>query len=170
MLTLPHNNYFWKQNNFIERVPRLVLSCQSNTICRQGKWNMPALIISSMDRGTRHNVSFMSSACCRTCPKLAHPVGAMEPKKDASWHADHASSLSIHCHALKRQMEHTSISHQINGQRHTPQCIISALCTFAKSAQNQPICWVMWGLKGMHPDMQVMPQACQSIATHPEGK
>ena len=41
---------------------------------------------------------------------------------------------------------------------------------FAKSAQNQPICWALWGLNGMHPDMQVMPQACQSTATYPQGK
>ena len=26
----------------------------------------------------------------------------------------------------------------------------------AKSAQNQPIKLVLWGLKGMHPDMQVI--------------
>ena len=41
---------------------------------------------------------------------------------------------------------------------------------FAKSAQNQPIKWVLWGLKGIHPDIQIMSQACQSIAMHSQGK
>ena len=41
---------------------------------------------------------------------------------------------------------------------------------FAKSTQTKPIKWVLWGLKGMHPDMQVIFQAFQSIATHSQGK
>ena len=41
---------------------------------------------------------------------------------------------------------------------------------FSKSAQNQPIKWVLWGPKGTHPDMQVIPQAYQYIAMHSQGK
>ena len=40
------------------------------------------------------------------------------------------------------------------------------LVRFAKSAPNQPICWVLLILKGMHPDMEVMLGAYQSIAMH----
>ena len=38
------------------------------------------------------------------------------------------------------------------------------LVRFAKSAPNQPICWMLLILKGMHPDMEVMLGAYQSIA------
>ena len=41
---------------------------------------------------------------------------------------------------------------------------------FAKSDPSQSFCCVLCGLKGMHLDMQVMSQACQSIVTHQEGK
>ena len=44
------------------------------------------------------------------------------------------------------------------------------LVRFVKVAQSQPICWVLWVLKGMHADVQLMPQACQSIATYPHAK
>ena len=44
------------------------------------------------------------------------------------------------------------------------------LVRFVKSSQNQPIYWVLWGLKGMHPHMQLMLQACQSITAHPQRK
>ena len=40
----------------------------------------------------------------------------------------------------------------------------------SKSTQNQLIKWVLWGLKGMHPDMQVMCQTYQLIAMHPQDK
>ena len=41
---------------------------------------------------------------------------------------------------------------------------------FVKSAQNQPVCWVLWGVKGMHPDVQLMLQACESVATRQQAK
>ena len=67
-------------------------------------------------------------------------------------------------------MEHVTKNHQLHGQKNTPQCVISVLCAFAKSAHNQPICWALCGLKRMCPDVQVMPQACQFIAMHPQAK
>ena len=67
-------------------------------------------------------------------------------------------------------MKHASSNHQLHGQRHTPHCITSVLCSFTKSAQNQPICWALWSLKGMHPDIQLMPQACQSVGTLSQAK
>ena len=82
----------------------------------------------------------------------------------------HAASLPIHYHASMRQIEHASTNHQLHGQRHTPQRITSVLCVSAKSAQNQSIQWVLWGLKGIHPDMQVMSQGRQSTAMHLQGK
>ena len=41
---------------------------------------------------------------------------------------------------------------------------------FVKSAPNQPISWMMWGLKGMYPDMQLKTQARLSITTHLQAK
>ena len=41
---------------------------------------------------------------------------------------------------------------------------------FVKSARNQPISWMMWGLKGMYPDMQLKTQARLSITTHLQAK
>ena len=41
---------------------------------------------------------------------------------------------------------------------------------FVKSAQNQPICWVLLCLKGMHLGVQLMPQACQSFLIYPQHK
>ena len=67
-------------------------------------------------------------------------------------------------------MECVGTNHQLYGQRHTPQCIISVWCIFAKSAQNHPICWTLWGLEGMHPDIQVMAKAYQWIVMHPQDK
>ena len=156
------------------------------------------------------------------CPKPAHPLSAVWPEWDASWHAHHDSSLLIYYHALTRQMEHASSNHQLHEQRYTPTCIIYILCVlpnlhitsrsagccragkrgvliyslcpklvnplpytqkangrcqqqsstpwtvvhttmhhiypvgFSKSVQKQHIQCVLWDLKGMHPDMQVM--------------
>ena len=59
-------------------------ACQFIAMHPQGKWNMSAPIISSMDRGTQHNVSFLSSVFCLICPKPAHPMGAVGPERDAS--------------------------------------------------------------------------------------
>ena len=129
-------------------------ACQSIAMQQQGKWNMPTPIICSMNRAAHHDASFLSCAFCQIRPKPARPEGAVGPERDASSHAAHASSLSIHCHAPTRQMEHASSNHQLHGQRYTPQCVISVLHVSSKSAQNQPIQWVLWGLKGMHPDMQ----------------
>ena len=67
-------------------------------------------------------------------------------------------------------MEHVTNNHRLNGRKHTPQCVISVLCVFAKSVQNQPICWALCGLKRMHPDVQVMRQACQFTAIHPQAR
>ena len=123
-----------------------------------------------MDSSTHTNVSFLSSAFWQIFPEPVHPMGAVGTERDASWHAGHIPPLPSHYHAFIRQTYHASINHQLRGQRHTPQCVISILCNFAKSGQNQPIQRMLWGLKGMHPDTQVVPQACQSTAMHPKGK
>ena len=140
----------------------LVMSqaCQSIVMHPQGKWSVPAAIISSMDRGTHHNASFLSCAFCQICPKPGHLMGTVWPERDASWHAGHVPTFSIQYHAPTRQMEHRSSNHSLHGQRHIPQCILSIQCVFSKSAQNQSICWVLWGLKGMPPDIKVTTQAC----------
>ena len=67
-------------------------------------------------------------------------------------------------------MEHASTNHQLHGQSYMQQCIISIQFIFVKTAQNQPICLALCGLQGMHPEMQLMSQACQAITTHPQGK
>ena len=103
----------------------------------------------------------------KSAQKLAQLLGATGSERDASWNVTHAPGLSIQYHTSTSQMECASSNHQLRWQRYTPWCIISAQCLFAKSSQNQPICSVLWGLKGMPPDTQVMPQACQSIDMHP---
>ena len=67
-------------------------------------------------------------------------------------------------------MKDANANHQVHGQRCTPWCLTFIPCVSAKHAQNQPIQWVLCNPRGMHPDMQVMYQACQSTAMHPKGK
>ena len=78
--------------------------------------------------------------------------------------------MLICCHTPTRQIDHASTNHQLHRQRYTPECIISILCVFAKSVQNQSIQWVLWDLKGMYPGTRVVSQASQSIAMHSQGK
>ena len=63
----------------------------------------------------------------------------------------------------------SAITGSVNRARHHNVSFLSCAC-LAKSAENHPICWTLWGLKGVRPEMQVMLQACQSIAAHSQGK
>ena len=136
----------------------------------QGKWTTPAAIISSVDRATHHNISLPSCAFLPNLPKASPFSGCYGAWEECILTHRLCSKLASLLPCIQ----------QANGAHHqqlfalwteadTTMRHFYPVC-FAKCAQNQPIQWVLWGKKGMHPDVQVMPQACQSIATHPQGK
>ena len=141
-------------------------ACQLTAMHPQAKQSKPIAIISSVNSGTHHDALFLPSAFCQTCSKPASLLRVLGGLR--GMHAD--MQLMPQCLAPTFQMEHARTNHQLHGQRHNPRCVISILCIIARSTQNWPICWVLWGLKGTHSDMQVMTQACQSIPMHPKDK
>ena len=141
------------------------------------------LIFICKANGTQHQQSAapltkLNTATYQFCPvhfcqiylKPTLLIGVVGPEWDASWHEGHGESLSIHYHPPSRKIDHDKTNHKLHGQRYTPQQITSILCFSAKSAQNQLIRKVLWGMRGMHSEMQVMSQACQSTVIHPKGK
>ena len=145
-------------------------TCQSNATQPKDKWNLPAPIINSMDRSTHHNLSFPSSVCLPNLPKTSPSAGSC---RDLKGHLVTRRS----CPRLVNQLTcihkaNETCQNQVSAPWTEADTTMYYFCPvrFSKSSQTQPICWVSWVLKGMHPGMQLMSQACQLNTTHPEGK
>ena len=100
-----------------------------------------------MNRETHHNLLFPSGAFCQMCLP-AHPMSAVGSERDASWHAGHAPSLSIHYKTPSRQIKYAKANHQVHGQQHTSQCVISilrVLPNLPKTSRSIGWCWAQKG-------------------------
>ena len=131
---------------------------------------MPPAIISSMDRGTHCNVSFPSCAVLQNVSKASPSNGCCGACKGCILTCRSCSELINPLPCTHKANE--ICEHQSSAPGTEAQTTMHHFCPvrFAKSAQSRPICWVPCGLKGTHPDTQVMPRACRSIATHQQGK
>ena len=100
-------------------VPPMYIMSQpppSIAIHPQAKWNMPAGIISSMDRATHQEVPLVPARLRQICQNPVSQPGGIRHRREGSHHAGCGPALSIQPHTPTSQMEHASSNHQVHGQ------------------------------------------------------
>ena len=98
--TSPFQRVLWGMKGMYSELQVMSQAWQSTVIHQQSKWIKPAAIVSFMDRGTHHNMSFLScelllnvpktspsAVCyvvwkgciltCGSCPKLPNPLSCI---------------------------------------------------------------------------------------------